>query len=165
MAISENFSKKRGRPRLLEPGILKVVSAATDAHSLRHKQDVHYRLRALGVLLDDSRFIWLCDGERMRAGLSHSYRPTILAALGRIADEADMRDVALELCETKPKARDAIQIVRRWRLGDRKPGDALQLANEIVGTINGYLSRHPTTWQQVKGALAMAQEMVEEASE
>jgi hypothetical protein len=164
--ISENSSKKRGRPPLLDDDRLALVKYASNAHSLRYKQDVYYRQRALGILLGDPRFSWLCDAGRMSAGLANAWRPTILSALGRIQDDESLRRAALAICEARPKARDGVRMVRQWRLNRSKPGDALQLSNEIIRAINSYLARYPsTTWLQVEQAMHTARMQVEEAAE
>lgn len=144
--IMENVSKKqRGRPRLLDKSRLALIEFATDAKTLRHKQNVHYRTRALALLMEDKRFLWLCDPVAMRAGKAHSMRPTILSELGRIENDGDLESVALQLCELKPKVRQAIVMIRQWRTGKVKEGDSLKLANEIIASVNGYIDRYPTT--------------------
>jgi ATP-dependent helicase YprA (DUF1998 family) len=94
-------------------------------------------------------------------------RWTILAELGRIEDDADLLAVARVVCDAKPKARNAVRMVREWRLG-RPAQPRRDLADELADTIDGYLARHPETpWAFVKESLATvydaasAQEMSE----
>ena len=161
----ENISKKkRGRPKLLDDSHLALVRYATDAKTTRHQQNVHYSLRAIGMLSNDPRFKWLCDGKAMMKGAQHSYRPTILAELGRIENDDDLKAVALRICKLKPKVRDAVVMIRRFRTGKVKEADSLQLANEILAIVNRYTGRYPeTTAQQILTALTVARDAVIEA--
>jgi hypothetical protein len=99
-------------------------------------QDYDRRVRALGLLCDDLAFRWLCDGKAMTAG-GAKWKPAILTELGRIDDEDDLREVARQLCELKPKTKDAIAAVRRWRLGKKSGMDAAAaLRRAVVRPIN-----------------------------
>ena len=160
--FSETVSKNpRGRPRLLDATHLALAEFATDAKTLRHKQNVHYRACAFAVLMHDERFLWLCDPKAMQESRPHSFRPTILAELGRISNEDDLKAIALRICEVKPKTKEAVVMIRRWRLNRSGKGDALKLANEVIATINDYLARYPeTTDEQVLTALFTASDMV-----
>ena len=124
--ISENQSKKkRGRPRVIPDELRKIVENTTNATTERHRQNVRYQLIALGVLMDDPLFSWLCDGEAMKQGKSHAWKPTILSELGRIEVPFLIQKIAAQICEQKPKVRDAVILVRRIRLGKEKVGNEL----------------------------------------
>lgn len=171
--ISENISEKprRGRPRLLSKELEQIAIFKDGPYcSPRTHQNGHYEIRALRVLdiTGDQlpeEYRWLMDPDKQREGRSErqGYRKTILAELGRIDDDECLQAVAKRICELKPKTRDAILMIRRWRVGGSKPADVRQLANEVIRTINDYLQRHPsTTHQQVLTALTEALEIVEE---
>ena len=58
-------------------------------------------------------------------------RHTILAELGRIDDEQAREVMALYLCEHKPTTRQAVALIRQYRLGTRPQGSPRQLAAVI----------------------------------
>lgn len=144
--VSENFSEsKTGRPTVIsdtEAATYRALGLLDGTHSRRSLLNVHYRQRALSLLVDFDSFQWLIDGDKMRRGEANAWRQTILTELGRIADEETMRAVALQLCALKPKTKDAVLMVRSFRKGGKPKADALQLANEIIGKVNDYLQRH-----------------------
>jgi hypothetical protein len=89
---------------------------------------MRYAVLALGGLMGDSpdraRYAWLCpDGASLYAyphmaslqRLAPKLKTTLLAELGRISfayGEDTMREVALQLCEEKPKTKAALQWLR-----------------------------------------------------
>ena len=172
--ISEAASKnrrRRGRPRVLAPEYLQALQHLfPDIQSRRHLQDVACRQRALALLTDDPACRWLCDPEAMQRGqpsgpLQKSWRPGILAELGRIPDDEDLKALAGEICKVKPRTKDAVLLIRRWRKGKESPGDATSLAASVVRCIDDYLKRHPgTTWPTVRAALLAAEEAVEQSA-
>lgn len=107
------------------------------SRSHRHVINMGYHGRAFKALQDDPRFEWLWWGGRLRK--------TILAELGRVGDEDDIRALALTLCEQKPRTTDAIVRIRQWRLGRQEAGTADQLGDELCRAIDGYLARYPKT--------------------
>jgi hypothetical protein len=163
--ISEDSSKKRGRGR---PRVIDEVSRAlyeglgvfSNISTGRGRQDVYYRQRAcLALHITDpvasEPFRWLADIDLMRGGEGKGWRPSILTELGRIDDEDQLRAVALEVCERKPGTREAIALIRRWRLGREGKGGAADLEDELVGRVNDYLRRYPgTDWAVVLDALS-----------
>ncbi len=114
----ENFSKKRGRPPKIPPGLLAglrvIYSEYTSARSLNN---MHYLQIAFAVLDDDrEKYRYLLDrgGGRMRT--------TILTALGRLEDPDDIREIGAYVCEKRIKTAEAltlIRIVRRQLEADR----------------------------------------------
>jgi ribosomal protein L31E len=90
----------------------------------------------------------------------------ILTEIGRVCQshgDDDAKTIALRICELKPKAKDAVRMIRQWRTGKRAKGKASRLLKEIVQTINDYLQRHPeTSLVQVDTALVAALGMVRE---
>jgi hypothetical protein len=128
-----------------------------DVRTRRGRQNVIYRLRAVSILKEDSLFRWLVDPDRARQGVPGSWRPSILAELGRIEDREEMLSVALRICQLRPKAKEAVCVIRRARIGGSGSGDAVNLSQVIIRAINEYLAAHPaTTRRQVHAALANA---------
>ena len=75
-----------------------------------------------------------------------------------------MREVATYICTVKPKARDAVVMIRGWRTGkpDREP-DVYQLTRELLRQVDDYRVRVPATdWWQVLRAIDNARDMVAE---
>lgn len=169
--VSKNRRPKPGRPRVLAPEYEQALQQLfPDVQSHRHLQNVACRQRALVLLSDDPAYRWLCDPEAMQQGkrLSPSqkaWRPTILAELGRIPDDQDLKAMAGRICQLKPRTKDAVLLIRRWRKGQERPGDAGSLAAALAACINDYLKRYPsTTWSMVRAALAAAGAAVEQAA-
>jgi hypothetical protein len=150
--------RKRGRPPVMADHDEALVSyCAPDVRTRRGKLDVFYRQRALGILAirtKDKRFAWVADRAAIEAETKDAWKPGILSALGRIPNDEDLKAVALRVCELKPKTKDAIAMIRRWRTGKASAGDAVGLHKEIVRAVNDYLHRHPgTPWLEVEAAL------------
>ena len=73
--------------------------------------------------------------------------------------------MAGRICQLKPQTKDAVLLIRRWRKGQQRPGDAGSLAAALAACINDYLKRYPsTTWPTVRAALAAAGAAVEQAA-
>jgi hypothetical protein len=149
-AISENSSKKRGRgrPRLVWTEIEDSIKRSEGVLSRRAAQNAGYKATALTTLFPNgessgAEFTWLYDNERARRREPRHVRGTILAELGRIDDDDDLRAVARRVCELKPKTRAAVAMIRRWRVGPPTPRPG-RLAAELLSTINDYLARYPT---------------------
>ncbi|HEY0171261.1 MAG TPA: hypothetical protein VGB98_09575 [Pyrinomonadaceae bacterium] len=165
---SQNVEKKkrRGRPRLrlFTPEVEAMYEACgvfDGVRTARTRQNVMYRQRAMDVLgvVRDERFKWLCDVAKVQADEPNAMKHSILAELGRIEDADKMRVVALQVCEMRPTAREAVQIVRNFRTGKQSKGDVTQLTNEIYRLIVDYLTRHPAMrFSQVSVALSSALE-------
>jgi hypothetical protein len=143
--VSEIQKRKRGRPRRFSEIEMKLARWQADARTERHHQNIAYQTRAVAELTKDKRFAWLCDEPAMTRGDAHSWKPTILMELGRVADPADMKAIAGHLCEQKPKTHDAVAMIRQYRLGKPKKGNALDLAIAIERTVNDYLRFHRDT--------------------
>jgi hypothetical protein len=160
---SDNPGKRgRGRPRLFDcPENAAALRMFPDVKTRRGQMNKLYFLRALQVLDYAPDYAWLCPSQaEVRAGVC--MRVTIMAELGRIEDDDTLRAVAADLCEAKPTARQAVVMVRRFRTGRGCPGDALTLADVLIGCLNDYVNRHAgMTRQMVRGALATVAEMVE----
>jgi hypothetical protein len=150
--ISEKQKSKRGRPRLLV-GWKKELVKDCGIHTERGRQNTFYQARATGLLQNDPRFSWLANGKAAWNTENPDYNPYkvgILQELGRIQDDNELREVALFLCDKKPSTREAISIIRRIRLDERRSrtGNAQRLAEEIVHKLDDYLIRYPDTSNQ-----------------
>lgn len=163
----ENVSEisKRGRvPFSVDADLLAINEAASNATTQRGKLDIYYRLKALSSLGNDPRLSWICEPEKMKAGERNSWKPGILSELGKIKDRKNMLSIALEICEFKPKTKDAIRMIRRARLGPSKPGTAAGVHGAIINAINQYLSEHPdTSWDIVEEGLDLMAQSVEQS--
>jgi hypothetical protein len=163
----ENISEKRprGRPRKATRA---EWASTIDVHgkSYRRKANYIYEIRAIGRISDDPRFEWLCsDGPTIMAGKGHMRR-TILSELGRIEDAEEREQLALYLCELQPTTREAIAILRRYRIGRPPPGTVDGLADGLRTTLNTYLRTHTElSWDDVREALAILRGDVEAAAE
>ena len=165
---SENpIRRGRGRPVKMVPEEFAICHTMfPDIKTRRGQQNVIYRLRAMNILKKDSRFRWLIDPQGAMQGKAGSWQPSILAELGRFEDDEAMLSVALRICELKPKAREAVSMIRRARTGSKGAGNAVTLSQAIIQTINDYMAVHPaTTWQQVNMALVNASDAVADSQE
>ena len=147
MRIKEAVSKmkKRGRPEVF-PEFLQCVRAIyPDVKTKRGLQNKAYQAIAGRAIGDD--FPWLWDKSKGTIQVS------ILSELGRLEDPEVIRAFAKELCKKKPGAKKAVILIRRHRVGEMKP-DPLKLSNELIHTLNHYLSRYPgTTTEMINDAL------------
>jgi hypothetical protein len=111
----------------------------------RARQHRHYALRALHVLggTREPAFAWLCPDEETIVRREGGLLWTILAELGRVRDEDELREMALDVCDLKPRSRKGVALVRAWRLGrvPRATVDALMWS--LVTFVNRYLDSHP----------------------
>jgi hypothetical protein len=166
--LSEAASKKRkrGRPRVINRAAEKMVNfVSPDIKTVRGKQDTFYCLRAVDILMMDSRFTWIVDPEKMKAGTG-GWKKSILSELGRIWNHEDLKAVALRICELKPKTKDAVAMIRLCRTRKGEVGDADGLYRAVRLAVNNYLQRHPgTPWAEVESAFLSLLEAVREKKE
>ena len=166
--ITENISEtKSGRPPLMsveQEAFLTACGLFTNSTTRRSKMNVFYRQRAVSIL-SEGDYKWLFDEEKvMSDGGDKYWKPTILTELGRIENDDDLRAVASQLCERKPATRDAVLMVRTFRTGGLPAGDSIQLANEIIQTINRYRHSHAdVTKQDVVDALEAVRASVDKS--
>ncbi len=114
-----------------------------------------YKMRAHAVLYDVPGCSWLCDREKMLAGEEDAWKPTILIELGKIKDIEAMIEIALQICDIKPKQKQGALLVKQARLG-KDTGDVMDLANELVGTINSYCKKYEMEAEDILDALQAA---------
>ena len=163
----ENVSEisKRGRvPFSVDAELLAINEAAFNATTQRGKLDIYYRLKALSILGNDPRVSWICDAAKLKTGEKSAWKPGILSELGKIEDKENMLSIALDICELKPKTKDAIRMIRRTRLGPSKPGTVAGVHGAIINAINRYLSEHPdTSWDIIEEALDLMTETIQKS--
>jgi hypothetical protein len=117
------------------------------------------------VLKGQNAFEWLTSTEESINKGTGRLRFGILAELGRIEDDDALKAVATRVCELKPRNKDAVVMIRRWRTGKAPAGGALGLTDALIRCINDYIASHPgTTWQMVRAALENAADAVEESA-
>lgn len=84
--VSENVSKKRGRPKMFSSSELALArSLNPEVATERQRQNVLYRQVAICVIDDDEQCRWLWDRESNMRG-DGVMKATILSELGRIPD-------------------------------------------------------------------------------
>lgn len=127
----------RGRPRAT-PREWDDFAAATESDKSRRTHVKRFRAAmAVGILSQEA-------GDEF----SHILGPSgprweVLAELGRLEDPDRILEAARGICIQKLRAKDAVVLIRRWRLGKAAPATALGLAAEITRTIECYRLRHP----------------------
>lgn len=167
-AISETASensahRKRGRPAVYSEQQLNLARQYSDASTVRGKQNFLYMTRAIRVLDYDPAFCWLVGTrEEINAG-KKVFHNSILTELGRIKDDDNLRDIARQICEIKPRCKEALVMIRRWRTGKTLVGDAGSLTKAIIQTVEDYCAaRADTTLQIILAALANAADAFQE---
>lgn len=150
--------RKRGRPPLLPADVMaKLRARYPDVTTRRGLLNVYYRTEAMDVLHEDARFHWLTDSGRPK------WKASILTELGRTGDVERMRIMAARICELKPRVKEAVAMIRGWRMGKKGEGSAADLAAAVAGAIDLYLAGHPkTTWRQVRVALGNTLAVIDE---
>lgn len=148
----ENFSetKKGGRPRVVTGELRRVIDFAVGNPNAteRTRQNKLYQLRAmntLGLTTEKNTpraYLWIWGKPHVPRQGDHKVKWTVLAELGRIEDAETMRRIAAQVCELKLSTAEAVRAIRRVRTGRVKSGDALELANAIIATINAYMNQH-----------------------
>jgi hypothetical protein len=108
----------------------------------RGLQNQFYEARAMGLLMNDPNFHWLCSSQEQAIRDTAKIRAGVLAELGRIKDDDDLRAVAAQICELKPKTKMAVAMIRRARLGKKKSGDVQDLARTLARCIDAYTETH-----------------------
>ena len=138
-AVRTPAGRGRGRPRAT-PREWDEFAAATESDKSRrtHVKRFHASM-AVGIL-----------GREAGDEFAHILDPSgprweVLAELGRLEDPDRILVAARAICGGKVRAKDAVVLVRRWRLGKAAPATASGLAAEITRAIEGYKLRHPDT--------------------
>ena len=145
--ISETVSekKKRGRPKIVPDWETDLVKNMHDGDTVRSDQNNYYLLEAMNALDFDPEFAWLLPAHaEIKAGRA-TIRKTIMYELGRLQDAEVIRAVASRVCELKQKSKDAVAMIRRFRLGRGAKPDFIDLYMHIVNALDDYLIGHPST--------------------
>jgi len=163
-------ARKRGRPAVLDEATIEVARRFfPEVQSERGLRDVAYRLQAINVLTEDAAFAWLADSKTMMEDGDGGWKPGILTELGRLGHShgvETMKAIARQLCEFKPKTKEAIAMIRRWRSGLATAASCLELTDKLGATINTYVREHPdTTFMQIRGALRNAMDLLDEPAD
>ena len=120
-----------------------------------------YALRAmdrLGLLEDGKLGAALADRPALKWLVSEEgARWAILAELGRIRDSLAFDTAVRWVLEYRPKTKEAVAEIRRFRTGMSNPPDTRELADEIIRAVDDYATRHPgITPGQAQEALRLA---------
>jgi hypothetical protein len=84
-------------------------------------------------------------------------RWAILAELGRIRDSGAFDTAVRWVLEYRPRTKEAVARIRRFRIGKSNPPDTNELADEVVRAVDDYATRHPgITPGQALEALGLA---------
>lgn len=167
----ENFSETRkgGRPKRITSELRRVVDFAVGnpnaTERTRHNKLFQMRaMNALGLDVDNppAAYLWIWGRPHVPRHGDHKVKWTVLAELGRIEDDDTLRAVAARVCELKPKTREAVQMIRRFRVG-LPQGSALDLANAVIKAINDYMNSHGgLTPDDIRDALRTAEGNIKE---
>jgi hypothetical protein len=100
----------------------------------------------------DPKFHWLMPSEE-----DSDWKYPLLRELGRLEDEDEIRELATELCSTKPKIKDGKAIIKRHRGVLPRPQKPLDEA--ISCLISTYLKREPKLpYEAIEAALRVNRE-------
>lgn len=158
MSNSEATSKKkRGRPPAFSAGLTSLNASLRPELGKRQLQNFIYCTYAMRIIMGEAKlpppeYHWLFDGVSV-------LKVSILAELGRLAmegaaDDEQVRELAVQLCQQKPKVKDAVAWLRRMRTGKATEASSLTLLITLARTLDAYVQSHPeTTNQQVRTAL------------
>jgi hypothetical protein len=164
-AASQKKKQKRGRPTAFSDQLVEIVCISDpESHTKtrRHRVNLAYRQWAISILGKQEQFAWLCDVKKMAAAQKNSWKPSILVELGRFwPNEAEMIEEAELICNLRPKTKQAISMIRQDRLGGKRKGNCLDLANAITKLIDDYSLRHAMTAEQILMALENVRGAVE----
>jgi len=164
----ETISRNKGRPRVFNDAELAAAArviaggvSPTGPKSRRQMQNRLYALRAmdrLGLLEDSKLGAALADRPALEWLVSEEgARWAILAELGRIRDLGAFDTAVRWVLEYRPKTKEAVAEIRRFRIGQSKPPDTRELADEVLRAVDDYATRHPgITPDQALEALRLA---------
>jgi hypothetical protein len=178
--------RRRGRPKVIsdfiEECFYKPYVYSNAVKTRRGHLNEHYRFKALSALIvdedecivarsSDFEYKWLYDDDALSQKKPRAYRKTILAELGRLQDPSLIRDVARQICALKPRAKDAVVMIRQRRLQQLSaymPSEQndVQLAKELIDAVLNYLKRHPgTPFSDIYSALNYVHTLMRTADE
>ena len=136
--ISENSSeKKRGRPRVLSLEMERIMRGygAYQQGTRRGQLNEYYFMVGLKLFSDGDEFVkrwsWLHYNTYGTRG--ERWRRTIVSEIGRLNSIELMAEAADFVCERKPAARQAVSIIRRWRLTLLRQAEEHDLVRHLTG--------------------------------
>jgi hypothetical protein len=89
---------------------------------------------------------WLLDDPRaIEWGRGRFKKKAIISELGKLRKGDLIIMAADEICRKKPTIRQAISMIRRYRLGRPQTPTTIDLAEAILVAVDRYLKRHPAT--------------------
>jgi len=141
--------RKRGRPAIFTDEQMALVQQLyPHVKSRRGQVDLAYQVDATLALGNDPAYRWLYDPA------AKMVRSSILAELGRLGHPEDIKAAARWICETKPKTKQAIVMVRSARRGGPPKPSAKALAAAVFQTVERYRWEHPTMpWTAIVEAI------------
>ncbi len=95
----------------------------------------------------ESPFGWLCGINLLANGGapefdSDDYRGAILAELGKIPNNAELRWVALKICDLQPDTTIAKNLIQNY-MENRKPENTIKLLHAIENTVGKFRAENP----------------------
>jgi hypothetical protein len=140
-AASEN--RGRGRPPKFPPEMMKYAEAQ-GRKTRRGQQDHIYGGLVISDIMrrypEDERRNWLVNEETAKW--------SILSELGRLRDqrgEEAFWEAVEWVLENRPKVKEAVAVLRRYRTGRSPQGNADGVYEALRKTTNDYLKTHPGT--------------------
>jgi len=163
--------RKRGRPKL-EIGYREGSVIGSEAKTERGKLEALYARSAAYVLfnhrhehpeLTELTGLYKCEDGKEIVNWGSS-KTTVLAELGRLIEGyKNGEEVAVEWSvkilnmEPKPTVKQAMRLLRAWRLGHNKTGSTDALTERFLDAAADYVDSYPsTTGQQICDALEQA---------
>jgi hypothetical protein len=120
--ITETVSEKpkRGRPAKYAESDMRRLAKDHPWMTRRGLQNLDNEARGIGVIEaaipQHPALRWLIDAERIMAGGARdAFKRTIVSALGRIPDDAELIGVALAIVRRQPTSRVGVDMVRWYR--------------------------------------------------
>jgi hypothetical protein len=146
--LSEKYSenkRRRGRPRVFSEEVENLftrLGIGGECLTRRGKLNWWHAQMAVSALKDAPGLDWLFNWDQMLAGTG-KVRWSILSELGRIQNGDDMRALAAQVCEEKPKTVLAVSMIREFRTGTVVPASADGLKAALHRTLDAYQVIHP----------------------
>lgn len=152
-------NRKRGRPRKFAYEELVHVAQKFKMGCERMLQNRVLMMRAIEVLGLEKKWNWYGideRGEMMKAGRKNRLRKTVLAELGRIIEDDQLRFMAAMVVASNPaNDRAAIKMLRAARLAKKMSFGSSELASLLWRVTKKYRRQHPQfSWPDTQVAVA-----------
>lgn len=128
----------------LEAHLDEAMKFWPELKSDRRRNENRSMLRAFFLISRNPECVWLMGGVTSDHPDSFDrlkLKKSLLSELGRILNRRELVETAERICKLKPKSREGVAMLRRWRLGE-KAGDAEELAGAIRRVIARYRVDH-----------------------